>query len=254
MSWPVRIINCASCGLQSQSIFKDFFNRHSSVERPGQERFIGLDRNQARESFAPNLYTQQVNTPGPHRVERNLQLAAAAGATRFTEEAWIPAGRPEGDLPAGPFVLTSPFAGWASKQWPLERYERLAALLTKEGLTLVVNVPPNRAAELSAGNLFAVHVSGLPGLIDATRRAAAVVGVDSGPLHLAAALGKPGVAIYGPTDPGQTGPFRSRMTVLRTKSVQTTYKRACMIHESMGEITAGSVNEALHQSIAVHSR
>ncbi len=54
-------------------------------------RFIGLEKVQARESLAANLYTRRVSAPGPHRVQRNLQLAAAAGATRFTEEAWIPA-------------------------------------------------------------------------------------------------------------------------------------------------------------------
>ena len=52
-----------------------------------------------------------------------------------------------------------------------------------------------------------VHVSGIAGLIHATRQAAAVVGGDSGPLHLAAAIGKPGVAIFGPTDPARHGPY-----------------------------------------------
>ncbi len=156
-------------------------------------------------------------------------------------------------MPNGPFVLTNPFAGWASKQWPIERYERLACLLKEEGLALVMNVAPNRAEELRKNTLFAVHVSGLEGLIDATRRAVAVVGVDSGPLHLAAALGKPGVAIYGPTDPVQTGPFNSRIAVLRTSCVETTYKRQAAIHQSMSEISAESVNEALRQSVAAHS-
>ena len=56
------------------------------------------------------------------------------------------------------------------------------------------------------------HASGLPGLIHATRRALAVVGVDSGPLHLAAALGKPGDAIFGPTDPARNGPYGDSLT------------------------------------------
>ena len=53
-------------------------------------------------------------------------------------------------------------------------------------------------------------------MIHATRRAAALVGVDSGPLHLAAALGKPGVAIFGPTDPARNGPYGDSFRVLRT--------------------------------------
>ena len=70
-----------------------------------------------------------------------------------------------------------------------------------------------------------VHVSGIPGLIHATRRAKAVVGVDSGPLHLAAALGKPGVAIYGPTDPASHGPYGGSIRVLRSPDAVTSYKR-----------------------------
>src|ERR1019366_6439790 len=54
------------------------------------------------------------------------------------------------------------------------------------------------------------HYSSLPGLIHATRRAAAIVGVDRGPLHLAAALAKPGVAIFGPTDRRATAPTANR--------------------------------------------
>ena len=212
--------------------------------------FIGLDKSIVREKLAAWFYTRAVKAAGPHRVERNLQLAGQAGAQLLTTQAWIPPGKPEGELPAGPFVLASPFAGWVSKQWPIEYYELLARDLERAGLSLVVSVPHSRAAELQPLGRLKVHLSGIPGLIDATRRAVAVVGVDSGPLHLAAALGKPGVAIYGPTDPAQTGPFESRMSVLRTESVMTTYQRATEIHPSMRQITAAQVSAALFASLA----
>src|SRR3546814_4564082 len=67
--------------------------------------------------------------------------------------------------------------------------------------------------------------SDLAGLIDATRRAAGVIGIDSGPLHLAAALGKSGVAIYGPTDPARNGPFGKTIEVIRDSDAVTSYKR-----------------------------
>jgi heptosyltransferase-1 len=73
--------------------------------------------------------------------------------------------------------------------------------------------------------------------------------VDSGPLHLAAALGKPGVAIYGPTDPAQNGPFKSRLTILRAANVDTTYQRDAQIHPSMRQITVNQVAEALARHI-----
>jgi len=208
------------------------------------QQFFGLYSSQAREPLAAMFYTQRVNTKGPHCVETNLQLAAAAGATQLTDQAWIPIGKPEGDLPSGDFVFASPFAGWASKQWPLENYRLLAQGLKAEGLPLVVNVPPGfREKELK------IHESGLPGLIDGTRRATAIIGVDSGPMHLAAALGKPGVAIFGPTDPGRNGPFHSKLVVLRDVEAVTSYKRLDEIDRSMRAVGVERVKEALLHSI-----
>jgi heptosyltransferase-1 len=210
--------------------------------------FFGLDRQLARERAATFFYTTAVRAIGPHRVQRCLQLAAAAGADKLTEDAWLPQGRAEGNLPDGHFVLANPFAGWVSKQWPIEFYDQLAQRLQAEGLPLVVNVPESRASELSEFKNLQIHSSSISGLIYATRRATAVIGVDSGPLHIAAALRKPGVAVYGPTDPAQTGPFNSPITVLRA-ATQTTYKRDDQIHPSMKAISPEQVANALMQSL-----
>lgn len=216
----------------------------------GPTRFYGFDRSIAREPLASALYTDRIRVTGPHRIERNLQLVAAAGAARLTEESWIPQGIPEGRLPERPFVLASPFAGWGSKQWPIELYEKLGQAVRVEGFELVVNVAPERANELRPFRHLTVHSSSLAGLIYGTRRAAAVIGVDSGPLHLAAALKKPGVALFGPTDPAQTGPFRSPMKVLRHEPVETSYKRGRDTDASMARIHVEQVSEALLQSLA----
>jgi heptosyltransferase I len=90
-----------------------------------------------------------------------------------------------------------------------------------------------------------VHLSGIEGLIHATRRAVAVIGVDSGPLHLAAALNKRGVAIFGPTDPERNGPYGGAMRVLRDPAAHTTYKRGRKISAEMRAITPQQVIEAL---------
>jgi heptosyltransferase-1 len=215
------------------------------------DQFIGLEKRFARERAASYFYSQTVAARGPHRVERCLQLVVAAGATNLTAEAWLPAGVLEGELPDSPFVLASPFAGWISKQWPIEHYAVLAENLKSEGLSLVVNVPESRASELRDLTNLRIHSSSIAGLIYATRRATAIVGVDSGPIHIAAALSKPGVAIYGPTDPAQTGPFKSAIAVLRSPQTQTTYKRGHAIHPSMQAITPNQVTAALLQSRAV---
>jgi heptosyltransferase-1 len=91
-------------------------------------------------------------------------------------------------------------------------------------------------------------------LIYATRRAAAIVGVDSGPLHLAAALGKGGVAIFGPTDPARNGPYSDSLRVLRTPAAATTYKRGTAIDSSMRNISPDEVFEALRAIMGARRR
>lgn len=217
------------------------------------DTYFGLTRSLAREPLAALFYNRRIEASGPHRVETNLQLAAAAGAAVLAEESWIPPGQPEGELPAGPFLLTSPLAGWGSKQWPLACYEELGKRMRARGLELVANVPLGRERELGQLAHLRLHTSSISGLIDATRRAIGVVGVDSGPLHLAAALGKPGVALFGPTDPAQNGPFKSSMTVLRAPGTQTSYKRHAQVDVSMTKISAERVADELLRSIAVSS-
>jgi len=162
----------------------------------------------------------------------------------------LPTGAPEGSLPAGKFILASPLAGWGAKQWPLERWSDLAALLN---LPLVVNGPPDAAPVLQQIRGAHVHLSGLAGLIDATRRAHAVIGVDSGPLHLAAALAKPGVAIFGPTDPARNGPYGGTIRVLRSPDAATDYSRRATPHSSMFAITPRMVADTLAAALEASS-
>ncbi|HWF48843.1 MAG TPA: glycosyltransferase family 9 protein [Bryobacteraceae bacterium] len=211
--------------------------------------FFGFSRTVVRERLASLFYTHRVTPSSAHVVDRNLELAQAAGATYIPSAPWIPPGRSEGELPAEPFVLCNPFAGWAGKQWPLDRYDLLAQLLQPHGLRLVLSVPVQRKAEISGLRHVRVYHSSLYGLIDATRRAAAVVGLDSGPLHLAAALQKPGVALFGPTDPARNGPYGGSMSVIRAEDVATTYRRDRVSHPSMEAISADRVIEALLHSM-----
>jgi heptosyltransferase-1 len=228
----------------------------ASAARP--ERIFGFDRSQAREKMATLFYSSSVASSARHVVDRNLDLARAAGASSVLHTFPLPRGRPGNPLPEGDFVLACPLAGWASKQWPLESYTALALRLRRDlGVHLVVNGPPASADVLAQIEGAQAHVSGIPGLIDATRRASAVVGVDSGPLHLAAALEKPGVAIFGPTDAARNGPYGDSLEVLRSPRASTSYKRLAAIDASMRDITPDDVFAALERQFrrraAVHS-
>jgi len=211
----------------------------ATIARP--ERIFGFDTVHAREFPASWFYSTKVTIRSYHAVERNLDLAAAAGASSLLRTFPLPAGVREGQLPEGDFVLANPLAGWGAKQWPLEYYSELAEKLQREcGIPLVLN-----AAESIHAAGCETHVSGLLGLIYATRKATAVVGVDSGPTHLAAALGKPGVAIYGPTDPARHGPYGTSFTVLRSPGAQTTYQRTASPDAGMREISPDQVFDNL---------
>ena len=253
----------------------------AAAARP--ERIFGWDRAQLREAAAGVFYTNRASSAAAHVVDRNLDLAVAAGARERLRVFPLPAGRPEAPLPEGEFVLASPAAGWRAKQWPIENYLALGRLLRRElRLPLVLNGPPGShwtggltdgsvcptlpaqdsrpggagafacqpaASQLPAAESVCPHACGLPGLIDATRRAAAVVGVDSGPMHLAAALSKPGVALFGPTDPERNGPYGGSLRVLRAPGAVTTYKRLGEIDESMRRLAVEEVFEALRGAL-----
>lgn len=212
------------------------------------ERLAGFGPGVVRERAAGLFYSNRVPSSAVHVVDQALDLAAGAGATNLVRAFPLPAGRPEGTLPEGPFALASPLAGWTSKQWPLDYYEQLAKMLRhKLGMPLVLNGAPGAVPPVP-GTLE--HESGIAGLIDATRRATLVIGVDSGPLHLAAALNKSGVAVFGPTDPVRNGPYGGEFQVFRMAGVQTTHRRGAEIDASMRAITPEQVFAALEARVS----
>ncbi len=220
----------------------------------GARHRVGYSRASAREPLAAAFYHAGITSQSVHIVHRHLDVVKALGSTAAPAPCWLPAGTEDGELPASPFVLAAPFAGWASKQWPLEFYGELAGLLQPHGLTLVLNVAERDRQRLASLPGVHVHCSNIAGLIHATRRATAVVGLDSGPLHLAAALGRPGVALFGPTDPTRNGPLLldgGPIAVLRPASVVTSYKRGNEMLKEMRETKPQFVLDALLNAIQV---
>lgn len=228
------------------------------------DRVFGFLGSQIREPLAAAFYSEGVSTDAAHVVDKNLDLARAV--EQSLRSGWdlrtpvvdtaiefpLPPGKPEPYLPKGDYVLASPFAGWKAKEWPPEYFAALAAILFREtGMPLVIDCAPFQRDEAQAivnqapAGAALLHPSSVEGLLAATRRAQAVVGVDSGPLHIAAALGLPGVAVFGQTDPERNGPYGSTFRVLRDSAAVTSYKHEQRPDPVMRAIRPGDVWEVL---------
>jgi heptosyltransferase-1 len=186
------------------------------------------------------LYTEPVETAGEHVIEQGIELASAvAGDLLGPMLPWLPIdedaetwcdtlldGMPEGRQ----LVLIHPGAGWGAKRWPADRYGVVAAALADRGITLLVHCGPGEDAlaaeviEASDNSAFVVKPT-LDQLIALTRRISLAVGGDTGPVHLACALDRPVVGIYGPTDPSRNGPYGRRVRVLRNPESRRDHRR-----------------------------
>ncbi len=216
---------------------------------------------QPRETPARMFYTRRVAARGTHIVEQNLSLTEeVAGRALPTPEVVLP--RNEGAelecahrLEEGKiekFALLNPGAGWGAKRWPVEHYGQVAREVAKLGLKPLINYGPGeedlaKSVQETSGGAAETMPSSLTQLIALTRRASLFIGGDTGPMHLAAALGVPVVAIFGPTDPARNGPFGTKSIVLRSPSSQTSHKRRPQPDEGLLEITADQVISAARQ-------
>jgi heptosyltransferase-2 len=123
----------------------------------------------------------------------------------------------------GPVVAIAPGATWATKRWAPERFAATADALAARGASIVLAGGQGdreafdafRAAVKApvAADLSSLSVEGLAAAIE---RVDLLVSCDSGPVHLASALGTPVIAVFGPTSPVRWGPLGSRARVVRT--------------------------------------
>jgi lipopolysaccharide heptosyltransferase I len=209
-----------------------------------------------REDIASMLYTRHVMVRGNHVVEQNLSLAESVVRR--------PLPMPKIQFPrdeaaenrcqdrSNQFILINPGAGWGAKQWPAECYGQVASQLAQDGMQVLINFGPGEEplmrAVVSASGDTATGVTGsLTELIALTRRARLFIGGDTGPLHLAAALGIPVVAIFGPTNPARNGPFGTRSVVLRSSASSTSHARRAEPDPGMLEISPDEVVAAARE-------
>ena len=217
-----------------------------------------------RESAAALWYTRQTTARGKHVIEQGLSIVESlvgkkliAPAVEFPRDAGaeerIEQKLREAEIKK--FAILNPGAGWGAKQWPAERYGQVARALARCGVQSVVNYGPGEeelalAAETAGEGAARAFQCSISELIALTRRAKVFVGGDTGPLHLAAALKVPVVAIFGPTDPARNGPYGTRSFVLRNPESPTTHARNPRADEAMLAISVEEVVGAAQALLA----
>jgi heptosyltransferase-1 len=217
-----------------------------------------------RESPASLWYTRRVVTRGVHVIEQNLSVAEAVAEKKLTvprvefphdSEVKRRIEQRFSEIGVREFVILSPGAGWGAKRWPAERYGRVARALAQEGVQSILNYGPGEEAlaheaEVASENTAKAIRCSITELIALTRRAGLFIGGDTGPMHLAAALRVPVVAIFGPTDPARNGPYGTQSVVLRNPESPTTHTRNPQPDEAMLEIGVDAVVNAARSLLA----
>lgn len=229
---------------------------------------VGYARRFRREPASALLLGERRALPDglPHVIDKNLALlqalgVSAVGAREFPlpplEEAAARIERELAALRLGPFVLLNPGGGWPGKLWPAESFGELARRLAARGLPSLVAWGPGEealAARVVAASGGAARASFATTLLELTalaRRARVVVSADTGPLHLACAVGAPVVGLFGPTDPARNGPFSpADVVVRRVPACAPCHRRACPTHAGvMAGIAVDEVGEAVAERL-----
>jgi heptosyltransferase-1 len=171
----------------------------------GARRRVGFDRAAIREKPAL-LFTNEkwhVDT-NAHIVEQNLALARAFAPHLMMPEVDWSAFADEGSADFDGAVVLLPGAGKPDKLWPVERFRELARNIGDRAIAVWGPGERERAEQIGCRMAPPTNLRELAHIL---RRATVVIGGDTGPLHLAAAMGTPVVGLYGPTNPRRNGPY-----------------------------------------------
>jgi ADP-heptose:LPS heptosyltransferase len=240
----------------------------------GAGRDVGASRRWRREPASEWLLRERIGLPLglAHVIDMNLALLRplgidAVGSREFALPCYEEEGRRVGERLAGSaagrdVVILNPGGGWAGKLWPPEKFGALAGALRERGLQSLVTWGPGekplaeRVAAAAGGAAQVCFPTTLREYAELARRSRLVVAADTGPLHVACAVGTPVVGLYGPTDPSRNGPFHhDDVTVRRTPPCAPCYRRGCRIHEGvMAGIEVAEVAAAAERRLEAGGR
>jgi heptosyltransferase I len=230
----------------------------------GISKRVGFSSSTIREMGVPILYTDRVVCKTTHIADQNGELSQRAGAQNpvapFTLHVCSKDdSRVRSDLrQAGlnRYMVLSPGGGWRAKCWPADRFGALCQRIQTElALPCVINYGPGEESlaeevrQASGGAKPIVYDGELGPLMALLRGAECVIGGDTGPLHLAVALGTRAVALFGPTDPARNGPYPPEQIVLRSPTAGTTHRRSDITDRSLLELSVDAVFAAVKQRL-----
>ena len=246
--------------LDLQGLWKSSFWARVS----GARRRIGFGGAARREPLSSLMLTERHDLPTgvTHVIDKNLALLGlwgstpSAGATFLCRRSNARRPRVDRELAALSIerpILFHPGGGWSSKLWPAELYGELASRLARRRIPTLVCWGPgeealaHRVVIASGGAAIASFPASLLELAALAQRARAIVAADTGPLHLACAVGTPAVALFGPTDPARNGPWNPADVVLaRRPPCFPCHRRECATHRGiLHEIPVAEVEQAL---------
>jgi heptosyltransferase-1 len=230
----------------------------------GARRVIGFSLWHLREKAARSLYSEtdqarEATEHEEHVIQKNLHLLGVLGIE--TSRIEFPIGRIDSHalrdvqqaMDARPFAMINPGGAWPNKRWPPDRFGEVAAFLREvRGMRSIVLWGPGEqplaqsVVDASSGAARLAPATDVGDLVALSRAAALMVSGDTGPLHIAAAVGTPAVAVYGPTNPHRNGPWDpDDVVVSRFESCDCHYQRTCRRSDwcldgiPVAEVTAG---------------
>jgi lipopolysaccharide heptosyltransferase I len=206
----------------------------------GAQRTVGFSRPHLREPLARFFYSETVDPrDGPHVIHKGISLMRAAGVDdpAIAFPIAVPRSSVTDVVAAGPggYALLNPGAAWPNKRWRPERFGALAtAIRERRGLRSVVLWGPGEehaAAAVVAASRGAAEQAPpttITDIVAVAKSASLMVSGDTGPLHLAAAVGTPIVALFGPTCAERNGPWSSSdLSISRYDHCVCHYERRC---------------------------
>lgn len=234
----------------------------------GAARIIGFSIWHLREKTARPFYSSTGEAEGGHVIRKNLRLLRVLGIDCETIEFPIASVNSHAafvlkQLVGGPYALINAGAAWPNKRWPPERFGELAAFLAEErGVTPVVlwgpaeHVLAQTIIDASAGRAVLAPPTRVRDLVALARGASVVISGDTGPLHIATAVGTPTVSIFGPTDPERNGPWNGEdVVVSRFEQCGCRYDRRCHRRDwCLLDVPAAEVCAAVQRGLTAQER